>query len=112
MTSLSTPVLVTIHGGQGSADHGVRSLTCRAVQGLMTTIMGAALMSLVMLTMDRYLSIHQGMRYTVIMKTTKGWWMVLLTWAFCLCMGSIVFTVTNLIENHECTYVFSIAKVT
>ena len=78
----------------------------------MTSIMGAALMSLVMLSMDRYLSIHQGMRYTVIMKTSKGWWMVLLTWAFCLCMGSIVFTVTNLIENHECTYVFSIAKVT
>ena len=69
-------------------------------------------MSLVMLTVDRYLSIHQGMRYTVIMKTSKGWWMVLLTWLFCLCMGSIVFTVTNLIENHECTYVFSIAKVT
>ena len=62
VTSLSTPVLVTIHGGrdQGPADHGVRSLTCRTVQGLMTTIMGAALMSLVMLTMDRYLSIHQA----------------------------------------------------
>ena len=43
------------------------------------------------------------MRYTVIMKTSSGWWMVLITWTFCLCMGSIVFTVTNLIENHECT---------
>ena len=50
-------------------------------------------------------------RYSVIMKSGKGWWMIGLSWTFCLCMGSLVFTVTNLQQNHECTYVFSIAKV-
>ena len=45
------------------------------------------------------------------MKSGKGWWMIGLSWTFCLCMGSLVFTVTNLQQNHECTYVFSIAKV-
>ena len=48
VTSLVTPVLVTIHGGPGgqTADHVTRSLTCRAVQGLMSSIMAIAVVSL------------------------------------------------------------------
>ena len=46
VTSLSTPVVVTMHGGPGAGDHVTRSLTCRAVQGLMTTIMAVAVVSL------------------------------------------------------------------
>ena len=45
VTSLSTPVLVTIHGGE-EGDHHTRSLTCRAVQGVMSTIMAVAVVSL------------------------------------------------------------------
>ena len=41
----------------------------------------------------------------------KGWWMIVLMWTFCLCVGSLVFSVTDLKTNHECTYVFSISKV-
>ena len=37
--------------------------------------------------------------------------MTLLAWIFAFCMGSLVFTVTDLRRNHECTYAFSIAKV-
>ena len=66
---------------------------------------------LVMLTTDRYISIQRAMKYNVIMKSNKGWWMVILTWVFSLCVGSLVFTVTNLQENHECTYIFSISRV-
>ena len=51
------------------------------------------------------------MRYNVIMRSSSGWGMIILTWLFCFCMGTIVYSVTNLIENHECTYVFAIAKV-
>lgn len=36
--------------------------------------------------------------------------MILLSWIFCLCVGSLVFTVTDLKENHECTWAFTIAK--
>ena len=48
VTSLVTPVLVTIHGGPGAGttDHITRSLTCRAVQGLMSSIMAVAVVSL------------------------------------------------------------------
>ena len=48
VTSLFTPVLVTIHGGPGgqTSDHNTRSLTCRAVQGLMSSIMAVAVVSL------------------------------------------------------------------
>ena len=48
VTSLFTPVLVTIHGGSGgqTSDHNTRSLTCRAVQGLMSSIMAVAVVSL------------------------------------------------------------------
>ena len=41
----------------------------------------------------------------------KGWWMIVLMWTFCFCVGSLVFSVTDLKTNHECTYVFSISKV-
>ena len=37
--------------------------------------------------------------------------MIVLMWVFCFCVGSLVFSVTNLKLNHECTYVFSISKV-
>ena len=46
VTSLFTPVLVTIHGGHQTSDHNTRSLTCRAVQGLMSSIMAVAVVSL------------------------------------------------------------------
>ena len=44
------------------------------------------------------------------MKSNKGWWMILLTWIFCFCVGSLMFTVTNLKKNHDCTWAFSISK--
>ena len=51
VTSLSTPVLVTMHGGE-PGDHTDRSLTCRALQGLMTTIMAVAVVSLGNLSLE------------------------------------------------------------
>ena len=51
------------------------------------------------------------MRYNMIMKGMRGWRIILLAWIFCFCMGVIVYASTNLIENHECTYVFSVVKV-
>ena len=65
----------------------------------------------VLVAIDRYLNIHQPMRYNMIMKGMRGWRIILLAWIFCFCMGVIVYASTNLIENHECTYVFSVVKV-
>ena len=45
------------------------------------------------------------------MKGLRGWRIILLAWILCLCMGVIVYASTNLIENHECTYVYSVVKV-
>ena len=57
------------------------------------------------------MNIHQAMRYNTIMKGLRGWRIILVAWIFCFCMGVIVYASTNLIENHECTYVFSVVKV-
>ena len=106
-----------------------------------------AITILVMVAVDRYINIHQAMRwekykysfsdpstdpflwfiyhlfqnnfalilffqrYNIIMKTSKGWWMISFAWIFSLCVGSLVFTVTDLKQNHECSYEFSIARV-
>jgi len=50
------------------------------------------------------------MRYNVIMKSNKGLWMTFLVWIFSFCMGSLVFTVTDLKKNHYCSYAFSLSK--
>ena len=63
------------------------------------------------MAIDRYVNIHQAMRYSAIMKGLRGWRIILLAWILCLCMGVIVYASTNLIENHECTYVYSVVKV-
>ena len=47
MTSLATPILVAIHGGgREEEDHVNRALTCRAVQGLMSSVLAVAVVSL------------------------------------------------------------------
>ena len=63
------------------------------------------------MAIDRYVNIHQAMRYNAIMKGLRGWRIILLAWILCLCMGVIVYASTNLIENHECTYIYSVVKV-
>ena len=63
------------------------------------------------MAIDRYVNIHQAMRYSAIMKGLRGWRIILLAWILRLCMGVIVYASTNLIENHECTYVYSVVKV-
>ena len=55
--------------------------------------------------------LRKNSRYSIIMSKSKGWWMILLMWTFCLCVGSLVFSVTDLKLNHQCAYVFSISKV-
>ena len=127
-SSLSTP---TRHISETTvtSNHVQRHINCRFAQAIFTTIMANSLIAVVMLTADRFINIHHAMRfkieyfqtsnlpimyhfyrYNVIMKRNKGWWMIFLSWIFCLCVGSLVFTVTDLKKNHECTWAFTIAK--
>ena len=64
-----------------------------------------------MLTVDRYINIHKGLKYTEIMMGGKGLWVILLPWIFFFCHGSMIFSVTDLHKNHVCTYVFVTIKV-
>ena len=49
-------------------------------------------------------------RYPIFMDQSKGWWMILLVWCFCFCIGSLLFSVTDLGHNHVCTYTFIISR--
>ncbi|XP_023341876.1 uncharacterized protein LOC111711702 [Eurytemora carolleeae] len=73
--------------------------------------MGNALFSLVLLSIDRYISVKYPLQYTNIMNVKKTMWMVFLTWIFCLAMGSTIYSSLYLRKNHICTFVFTLDRV-
>jgi len=106
--SLASPILTS--QDYELPDQDQRSFKCRLIMTILNSTYLLAYLSLVILTVDRYINIHKGLKYMEIMMGHKGLWMILLSWIFFFCHGSMIFSVTDLHKNHVCTFIFVTIK--